>query len=121
MPFESQSRTRQQLLFEPSDQLPGATLPVTSNGDDVRVADQIIEDRERLIRESGTAEPRFQLGAARSSLERAARSSSREVPDRLTVTLKASYEARIKAARARLDSRPLLAFFDAAPAEPTEH
>src|SRR5262245_59991640 len=92
----------QLLLFQTSEPLSGATLPATSG----EVAGRIIEDRERVLRSSGAA--------------------TRERPDQLVVPRRrgdsttAAYEARVKAARARLDgSTPLFAFFDT-PTRPEE-
>src|SRR4051812_29731284 len=115
MLFESQSRPKQQLLFEPPETLPGRSLPATSREVDGQVAGRIIEDRERLIRSNGSVEPKFQLNAGKPTSGRASRPFASEVPDRLTTTVKASYEARVKAARAKLGSQPLLALFDAPP------
>src|SRR4051794_17889036 len=123
MPFpSSQSRPNsrnQPLLF--GDDLAGTVLPSPSN--DGEVAGRILEDRERRLRSNGTAETGFELSSGTSS---PAKRPVREAPDRCTVTLPRRrdelYEARVKATRARLDSRPLLAFFDAPPrVEPTEH
>src|SRR4051794_36084260 len=114
MPFpSSQSRPNsrnQPLLF--GDDLAGTVLPSPSN--DGEVAGRILEDRERRLRSNGTAETTFELSSGTSVSEKR---PAREVPDRCTVTLPRRrdelYEARVKATRARLDSRPLLAFFDA--------
>src|SRR4051794_10501833 len=123
MPYpSSQSRPNsrnQPLLF--GDDLAETVLPSPSN--DGEVADRILEDRERRLRSNGTAETTFELSSGTSG---PAKRPVREVPDRCTVTLPRRrdelYEARVKATRARLDSRPLLAFFDAPPrVEPTEH
>src|SRR3954471_275396 len=116
MPYpSSQSRPNsrnQPLLF--GDDLAEAVLPSPSK--DGEVAGRILEDRERCLRSNGTAEARFELSSGTSG---PAKRPAREVPDRCTVTLPRRrdelYEARVKATRARLDSRPLLAFFDAPP------
>src|SRR3954451_15157631 len=114
MPYpSSQSRpnSRNQPLLL-GDDLAETVLPSPSN--DGEVADRILEDRERRLRSNGTAETRFELSSGTSG---PAKRPIREVPDRCTVTLPRRrdelYEARVKATRARLDSRPLLAFFDA--------
>src|SRR3954466_7751229 len=100
----------QPLLF--GDDLAETVLPNPAN--DGEVAGRILEDRERRLRSDGTAETAFEL---RSGTAGPAKRPAREVPDRCTVTLPRRrdelYEARVKATRARLDSRPLLAFFDA--------
>src|SRR4051794_13598752 len=114
MPFpSSQSRPNprnQPLLF--GDDLVEAVLPSPAN--DGEVAGRILEDRERRLRSDGTAETAFEL---RSGTAGPAKRPAREVPDRCVTTLPRRrdelYEARVKATRARLDSRPLLAFFDA--------
>src|SRR3954469_17236368 len=91
---------------------------------DGEVAGRILEDRERRLRSNGTAETTFELSSGTSG---PAKHPAREVPDRCVTTLprrrdELYYEARVKATRARLDSRPLLAFFDAPPrVEPAEH
>src|SRR4051794_22418157 len=109
----------QPLLF--GDDLAETVLPSPSN--DGEVAGRILEDRERRLRSNGTAETRFELSSGTSG---PAKRPPQEVPDRCVTTLPRRrdelYEARVKATRARLDSRPLLAFFDAPPrVEPTEH
>src|SRR3954462_7302593 len=102
----------QPLLF--GDDLVEAVLPSPSN--DGEVAGRILEDRERRLRSNGTAETRFELSSGTSG---PAKRPPQEVPDRCVTTLPRRrdelYEARVKATRARLDSRPLLAFFDAPP------
>src|SRR3954452_19399300 len=99
---------KQQLLFESRDALGQASLPQTAR----EVAGQILEDRERLIRSNGSAEPKFQLNPGRPVSGKSAHTPAREVPDRLITRRRDDlYEARVKAARARLDSsQPLLAF-----------
>src|SRR3954471_22374672 len=117
MPYpSSQSRPNsrnQPLLF--GDDLAETVLPSPSN--DGEVAGRILEDRERRLRSNGTAETRFELRSGTSGPDRCP--PTREVPDRCLKTLprrrEELYEARVKATRARLDSRPLLAFFDAPP------
>src|SRR3954451_6862752 len=114
MPYpSSQSRPNsrnQPLLF--GDDLAETVLPSPSN--DGEVAGRILEDRERRLRSNGAAEARFELSSGTSS---PAKRPVREAPDRCMTTLPRRrdelYEARVKAIRARLDSRPLLAFFDA--------
>src|SRR4051812_6783470 len=102
----------QPLLF--GDDLAETVLPSPSN--DGEVAGRILEDRERRLRSNGTAETRFELSSGTSG---PAKRPPQEVPDRCVTTLPRRrdelYEARVKATRARLDSRPLLAFFDAPP------
>src|SRR4051812_22671695 len=122
MPYPShpsRPNPRQQLLF--TDALAATDLPDGSL--DGEVAGLILADRERLLRQAGTG-PRFELRSGTAGPERCP--PTREVPDRCLKTLprrrEELYEARVKATRARLDSRPLLAFFDAPPrVEPAEH
>src|SRR4051812_43531954 len=117
MPYPSSQSPRpnsrnQPLLF--GDDLAETVLPSPSN--DGEVAGRILEDRERRLRSNGTAEAGFELSPGTSG---PAKRPAREVPDRCVTTLPRRrdelYEARVKATRARLDSRPLLAFFDAPP------
>src|SRR4051812_5796736 len=102
----------QPLLF--GDDLAETVLPSPSN--DGEVAGRILEDRERRLRSNGTAEAGFELSSGTSG---PAKRPARELPDRCVTTFPRRrdelYEARVKATRARLDSRPLLAFFDAPP------
>src|SRR4051812_23730850 len=119
MPYPSSpsrpSSRNQPLLF--GDDLAETVLPGPSN--DGEVADRILEDRERRLRSNGTAETTFELSSGTSG---PAKRPAREVPDRCTATLPRRrdelYEARVKATRARLDSRPLLPLFAPPPRNP---
>src|SRR3954454_7621662 len=112
MPYPSSpsrpNSRNQPLLF--GDDLAETVLPNPSN--DGEVAGRILEDRERRLRSNGTAEARFELSSGTSS---PAKRPVREAPDRCMTTLPRRrdelYEARGKATRGRLDSRPLLAVF----------
>src|SRR3954452_18314451 len=115
MPYPSspsRPTTRQPLLF--TDSVCPANEPDSLS--DAAVARCIVEDRERLLKESRSAEPKFELKSSDTKTPRQV--AARELPDRCMQTAARRrdefYEARVRQTRGRLETRPLLAFFDAA-------
>src|SRR3954467_14414280 len=103
MPYPSspsRPTTRQPLLF--TDSVCPANEPDSLS--DAEVARCIVEDRERLLKESRGGEPKFELNC--SDAETPRQLAARELPDRCMKSAAHRrdefYEARVRQSRGRL-------------------